>query len=191
MRVIGYTLEDPGRPDTQERYRLITTILDPTAAPAEELAVLYAQRWEIETGLDELTTHQRGPKVVLRSKTADGVLHEIYGHLCTHYAIRVLMSRAAEEHVIDPDQISFTRSLRAARRSSRQGLGTSTTNLAAGITDTLTEILHELLPLRRLRSAARVVARCPTTASNVPDIATGPGPPSNQLQPSKSSHLPK
>ena len=105
VRVIEYMLEDPGRPGTQERYRLITTILDPAAAPAEELAALYAQRWEIETALDELKTHQYGPKVVLRSKTADGVLQEIYGHLCTHYAIRVLMSQAADNHDVDHDRI--------------------------------------------------------------------------------------
>ena len=46
------------------------------------------QRWEIETAFDELKTHQRGPGVVLRSKTPDGVIQEVYGHLCVHYAIR-------------------------------------------------------------------------------------------------------
>ena len=159
VRVVEYTITDPGRPDTPERYRLITTILDPATAPADELAALYTERWEIETALDELKTHQRGPKVVLRSKTPHGVLQEIYGHLCTHYAIRALMSHAADDHNIDPDRISFTRSLRAARRSTRAGLGTATTNLAIALTDTIGEILHELLPVRRLRSAARVVKR--------------------------------
>ena len=159
VRVIEYTITDEGRPDTPERYRLLTTIMNPAAAPAGELAALYAERWEIETALDELKTHQRGPKVVLRSKTPDGVLQEIYGHLCTHYAIRALMSHAAEDHDIDPDRISFTRSLRAARRSTRAGLGTATTNLALALSDTIAEIVHELLPARRLRSAARVVKR--------------------------------
>jgi hypothetical protein len=159
VRVIEYTVTDPGRPETAERYRLLTTIMDPTAAPADELAALYAERWEIETALDELKTHQRGPRVVLRSKTPDGVRQEIYGHLCTHYAIRALMSTAAEDRGVDPDRISFTRTLRAARRSTRAGLGTATTNLAVALTDTITEILHELLPARRLRAAARVVKR--------------------------------
>lgn len=159
VRVIEYTIDDPGRPDNGERYRLLTTILDPEAAPAGELAALYAERWEIETALDELKTHQRGPKVVLRSKTPDGVRQEIYGHLCTHYAIRALMCHAADDHDLDPDRISFTRTLRAARRSTRAGLGTSTIVLAAALVDTITEILHELLPARRLRTAARVVKR--------------------------------
>ena len=159
VRVIEYTLTDPGRPEVPERYRLLTTIMDPAAAPAEELAALYTERWEIETALDELKTHQRGPKVVLRSKTPDGVLQEIYGHLCTHYAIRALMSHAADEIELDPDRLSFTRSLRAARRSTRAGLGTATHNLTVALADTLIEIVHELLPDRPLRSAARVVKR--------------------------------
>lgn len=159
VRVIEYTIEDPGRPDTPERYRLITTIMDPAAAPADELAALYAERWEIETALDEVKTHQRGPQVVLRSKTPDGVRQEIYGYLCTHYAIRALMTTAADDADVDPDRISFTRSLRAARRSVRAGLGAATHTLAIALGDTITEIVQELLPLRRLRSAARVVKR--------------------------------
>jgi hypothetical protein len=68
VRVVEYALADPGRPTQQAPYRLVTTILNPQQAPAAELAALYAERWELETALDELKTHQRGPKVVLCSK---------------------------------------------------------------------------------------------------------------------------
>src|SRR5205085_7338525 len=51
--------------DAEPIYRLITTILDPTQAPARELAALYHERWEIETALDELKTHLRGAQIVL------------------------------------------------------------------------------------------------------------------------------
>jgi hypothetical protein len=159
VRVVEYTVDDPGRPGTGERVRLITTIGDPDAAPADELAALYAQRWEIETALDELKTHQRGPRVVLRSKTPDGARQEIYGHLCTHYAIRALMATAADDADTDPDRVSFTRSLPAARRSTRAGIGTAITDFATALPDTIAEIVGELLPARRLRSAARVVKR--------------------------------
>ena len=117
VRVIDYAVDDPGRPAAQPRYRLISTILDPDAAPAAELAALYPQRWEFETALDELKTHQRGPKVVLRSKMPDGVTQEIYGYLCVHYAIRWLMHAVALDADADPDRLSFTRTLRAARRT--------------------------------------------------------------------------
>ena len=68
VRVIDYRLE--GVADAEPIYRLVTTILDPTMASAEELAALYHERWEIETALDELKTHVRGAKIVLAQQDA-------------------------------------------------------------------------------------------------------------------------
>jgi hypothetical protein len=124
-RVVEYRLDDAAVADEEQRYRLLTTILDPDAGPATELAALYRQRWEIEGALDELKTHQRGPRVVLRSKHPDGVYQEAYGYLCTHYAIRRLMHDAALEAELDPDRLSFLTGLRAARRSTRSHPGFS------------------------------------------------------------------
>jgi len=160
VRVIEYTVTDPGRPQAEgTTYRLLTTIMDPANAPADELAALYAERWEFENTLDELKVHQRGPRVVLRSKTPNGVRQEVYGYLCVHYAIRALMHTAADHHDVDPDRVSFTRSLNAARRSARTQAGTSTTALRAALHAAITEIGAELLPPRRLRAAARAVKR--------------------------------
>jgi hypothetical protein len=117
VRVVEYTLgKDRGRPAQPAPYRLLTSILDPDAAPAAELAALYAQRWEFETALDELKTHQRGPGVILRSRSPDMVTQEIWAMLLVHHAIRRLMHQAAIEVDIDPDRLSFTRSLRIVRR---------------------------------------------------------------------------
>jgi hypothetical protein len=125
VRVIEYRLDDPVLSDAEQRYRLLTTILDPEQGPARELAALYPERWEIEGMLDELKSHQRGPRAVLRSKHPDGVYQEAYGYLCTHYAIRRLMHDAALRADLDPDRLSFIRSLRAARRSTRTQPGFS------------------------------------------------------------------
>ncbi len=124
-RVIEYRLQDPALAEEEQRYRLITTLLDPNAAPADELAALYPQRWELESALDELKTHQRGPRVVLRSKAPDGVYQEAYGHLCTHYAIRRVMHDAALQADLVPHRLSFIRGLRAARRAARTQPGFS------------------------------------------------------------------
>lgn len=124
-RVVEYQLDDPVLAPEEQRYRLLTTILDPVEAPASELAALYPQRWELESALDELKTHQRGPRAVLRSKHPDGVYQEAYGHLCTHYAIRRVMHDAALEADLVPHRLSFVRSLRAARRSTRTQPGLS------------------------------------------------------------------
>jgi hypothetical protein len=118
VRVIEYTIDD-GRPEAGP-YRLITTIVDPAEASAVDLAAAYTQRWEIEATLDELKTHQRGPRAVLRSKKPDLVLQEIWGHLCCHYAIRALMFDAAIEAGRDPDRVSFVAALRISRRSIAQ-----------------------------------------------------------------------
>lgn len=118
VRVIEYTIDDGREPAGP--FRLITTILDHRKAPAVDLAGAYTQRWEIETVLDELKTHQRGPRTVLRSKSPDLVLQEIWGHLCVHYAIRVLMFDAAAHAGRDPDRVSFVAALRISRRSIAQ-----------------------------------------------------------------------
>jgi len=114
VRVIEYTLENV--PDAEPFYRLVTTILDPTAAPAEELAALYHERWEIETALDELKTHLRGAQIVLRSKTPELVKQEFYGFMMAHFAVRGLMHEAALKADEDPDRLSFLHAVRVIRR---------------------------------------------------------------------------
>jgi len=114
VRVIEYRLE--GVPGAEPLYRLATTILDPSQAPAQELAALYHERWEIETALDELKTHLRGAKIVLRSKTPDLVRQEFYGLLLAHFALRSLMQEAALKGGEDPDQLSFLHTVRVVRR---------------------------------------------------------------------------
>jgi hypothetical protein len=118
VRVVDYSIDD-GR-DNPTVYRLFTTLTDPDQASAADLAAAYIQRWEIENTFDELKTHQRGPRIVLRSKSPDLVLQEIWGHLCCHYAIRSLMNDAARHAGHDPDRVSFTAALRIVRRSVAQ-----------------------------------------------------------------------
>jgi len=114
VRVIEYCLD--GVEDAEPLYRLITTIVDPEKAPAEQLAALYHERWEIESALDELKTHLRGARMVLRSKTPDLVRQEFYGFLMAHFAIRGLMHEAAVKAGEDPDRLSFLHAVRVVRR---------------------------------------------------------------------------
>jgi hypothetical protein len=114
VRVVEYQLD--GVPGAEPLYRLLTTVLDPVAAPAAELAALYHERWEIETALDELKTHLRGARLVLRSKTPDLVRQEFYGLLLAHFAVRGLMHEAALHAGEDPDRLSFLHAVRVVRR---------------------------------------------------------------------------
>ena len=116
VRVVAYEVPDRDGNGTGELICVITSILDPQEVGAAELATAYHERWEAENTIDELKTHQRGPARVLRSKSPNMVKQEIWALLLTHYSIRHLMCRAADEADVDPDRISFMRSLRIIRR---------------------------------------------------------------------------
>ncbi|QIS23462.1 IS4 family transposase [Nocardia terpenica] len=117
VRVVEYTLRIPGR-EQDERYRLITTVMDPAAAPAAELAALYGERWEVENTLAEWKSTQIGSGTVLPSKSPELVFQEIYAHLAVYTGLRVLMHHTAVHRgePLDPDRLSFAAALRAARR---------------------------------------------------------------------------
>ncbi len=74
------------------------------------------QRWWFETALDELKTHLRGARIVLRSKTPDLVRQEFYGLILAHFAVRGLMHEAALRADKDPDRLSFLHAVRVVRR---------------------------------------------------------------------------
>jgi hypothetical protein len=131
LRVVEYRLE--GVPDAEPLYRVVTSILNPKQAPAEELAGLYHERWAeqpkvpratargmaaegIEVALAELKTQLRGARVVLRSKTPGLVRQEVWGLLLAHFAIRGLMHEAALQADEDPDRLSFSHAVRVVRR---------------------------------------------------------------------------
>jgi hypothetical protein len=113
MRVIEFQLRAVA--GAEPLYRLVTSILHPEQAPAEELAPLH-DRWEMETALDELKTHLRGARIVPRSKTPDLVRQEFYGLVLTHFAVRGPMHGAALAAREDPDRLSYTHTVRVLRR---------------------------------------------------------------------------
>ncbi len=140
-------------------YRLVTTVLDHAAAPALELATLYHERWEIETALDELKTHLRGAKIVLRSKTPDLVRQEFYGLMMAHFAIRSLMHEAALKAGEDPDRLSFLHAVRIVRRKLSSFSAIPPRKRMAFHDAVLEEILQERVVPSRNRRNPRGVKR--------------------------------
>jgi len=116
LRVIEYALDTPAGPG-RDKYRLVTSLLDERAFPAEQLAAAYHERWEIETTLDEVKVHQWAHPRPLRSQHPREVVQEVYGLLLAHLAIRTLMHQAALQQGTDPDRLSFTGALRVLRRA--------------------------------------------------------------------------
>jgi Insertion element 4 transposase N-terminal/Transposase DDE domain len=105
VRVIDYRL--PASTESEPRYRLLTTLLDPKSAPATELAALYHERWEIEDTLEEFKTQLTGAQVVLRSKTPELVKQEFYGLWLAHFAIRTLIHEAALDQGGEPMRVKM------------------------------------------------------------------------------------
>jgi hypothetical protein len=153
IRVIEFTLCVTG-PDgnrSTEPYRLITTLLDPACAPAQQLAECYAQRWEAETGYRELKTILRGSGRVLRSKDPGMVRQEVWALLSACQLIHAARAAAAEARTgLDPDRISYTVTLHAVRRQITTGHRTTSRRAVTR------EILCQILPPRRPRSYPRL-----------------------------------
>ena len=153
VRVIEFWLTITGEDGAArtERYRLITTLTDWRAYPAADLAAVYAWRWAIEAGYRECKTYLRGPGRILRGRTPALARQELWAYLAIYQAIRAIIVRAAAGAGLDPDQISFTAALHAARRT----LGSR--DQAAALAATQTEILTSLIPPRQGRLCARAV----------------------------------
>lgn len=116
VRVVEYQVTGHTQSDKpSETFRIITSITDPEQVTAIELADAYHQRWEIESAFREIETYLRQGEGI-RSKTPAMVRQELYGLFITHYAIRAFMIEAADTVDIDPDRISFTRTLHIIRR---------------------------------------------------------------------------
>jgi hypothetical protein len=118
-----------------ERYLLVTSLLDPQAAPAEELVALYARRWVAETGIREIKTVLLDGRA-LRGTAPIRIRQELWAVLVVYQAIRLLICQAALTQELDPSRISFT----AARDTLQQMITTT----PAEITEHLEWICQDL-----------------------------------------------
>ncbi|WP_280949896.1 IS4 family transposase [Xylanimonas protaetiae] len=82
---------------TTSHYRLVTTLLDPRTHPADQLAGLYHQRWQVETAYLELKSTILGGRV-LRARTPDGIEQEVYALLIAYQALRTAIGRRDHHH---------------------------------------------------------------------------------------------
>jgi hypothetical protein len=110
VRVIRYTHSDPNRTGCGEVHVLVTSLLDATKYPAAELIELYHVRWEEEIAFSEWKVAMcQG--TMLRSQSPEMVRQEIWGMLISHFIVRTLIFRGAEEAGVEPVKISFTGAL--------------------------------------------------------------------------------
>lgn len=73
-RLVEFTVtsrDRSGRPIETSRYRVLTTLLDHRRYPADQIAVLYAERWQIELTYARLKITLREPGTRLRGQTPE------------------------------------------------------------------------------------------------------------------------
>ncbi|MCG7210094.1 hypothetical protein MB828_40935 [Streptomyces arenae] len=150
----------------------MTSLLDARCYPARQQAALYRERWEAEAIFAKLKTHRRGARVALSSKTSDGVLQQIWAHLLVHHALRELMARTAAIRGLGADRVSFTETLRSARRSVTV---TPRSFPPDPLVRTLVVLQRDLLERLLSRSQPRVAKR--KMSNYRPKTTPGPNPP--------------
>jgi hypothetical protein len=91
---------------------LITSLLDETCFPADEIRALYHERWEIELGFGEIKTDMLERLETIRSKSPAAVAQEMWGLLIAYNLIRLEMQRIAADLDVAPTRISFVAALR-------------------------------------------------------------------------------
>ena len=88
--------------------RVLTTLLDHEAYPARDIAVLYAERWQIEIAFLHLKRTVRGPRRPLRGQSPDLARQEAWALLLIHNITATAAARAAGSAGLDPGLIPFT-----------------------------------------------------------------------------------
>jgi Transposase DDE domain/Insertion element 4 transposase N-terminal len=88
--------------------KVLTTLLDPDAVPAREIAALYAERWQVETAYLHLKKTVKGTGRVLRGRSPALARQEAWALLLVHNMTATLAARAAGTAGLDPGLIPFT-----------------------------------------------------------------------------------
>jgi hypothetical protein len=116
-RLVEFTLlvTDRSGRTRSSRFRILTTLLDHHAYPAQAIAALYAERWQAEVVYYRLKVTLRGPGLRLRGQTPALARQEIWGLLIVYNALCDLATRTAVSLGVDPDEISFVAVLRLTR----------------------------------------------------------------------------
>lgn len=150
---------------TQELW-ISTTLLDPVAYPAEQIAERYRRRWDMELCFRDLKTTMGMEE--LRCRTPAMVHKELLAFLIAHNFIRCLIAQAASTHDVDRTRISFKGAVDAARSFHQAMRVACSGRHARRLYRRLLEILaRDLVPLRPGRHEPRAVKRRPKPYSRL------------------------
>jgi hypothetical protein len=123
-----------------EKHRLVTSLLDPDQAPADQIVALYARRWAAETGIREIKTTLLAGRA-LRGTTPIRAQQELWATLIVYQAIRGLINLAALTQELDPSRISFT----AARDTAEHAITTTPTDASRHLAWAAQDLCQQLI----------------------------------------------
>jgi len=159
LRLVYVSVNVPGF--RTQSLVVVTTLTDPVAYPAEEIARLYLRRWAVELFFRDIKITLGMD--VLRCQTPAMVRKEIVMHAIAYNLIRAIMQQAAALYHVPIERLSFKGSVDTLRQ------WTDTLNAAhdrpreqARLFNQLLQILAEdIVPFRPERAEPRVRKRRP------------------------------
>jgi hypothetical protein len=157
LREIRFTVQEPGY--RSREIVLVTTLLDSAAFPKDEIAKLYASRWQIEIDFRHIKITMEMD--VLRGKSPDIVRKEFWAHLLAYNLIRSLMFEAGKRHQVPPLRISFKGAIQRLLACTPFMVHAPTAHLPALYLRLLDLIAQDVLPDRPGRVEPRARKRRP------------------------------
>jgi hypothetical protein len=158
VRIVRFTATIRGF--RARRVTLATTLLDPVAYPAHELAALYARRWRLELCLRDLKTTLGMEQ--LRCKSPDMAEKELLAYLVAHNLVRCVIAEAVTQYSVDLERISFKGTVDALRQYSAAIAQARNRKMRRQLwEDLLLNLARDLVPLRPNRQEPRAVKRRP------------------------------
>lgn len=158
VRVIRFTATIRGF--RSRRITLVTTLLDPTLYPAQELIQLYARRWSLELCLRDLKTTMGMEQ--LRCKTPDMAQKEFLTYLVAHNLVRCVIAETVARYQVELSRVSFKGSLDALRQYSDAISKARSQKLRRQLwEDLLLNLARDLVRYRPDRREPRAVKRRP------------------------------
>ena len=158
VRIIRFTAVIRGF--RARRITLVTTLLDPKAYPAEQLAALYARRWRLELCLRDIKTSLGMEH--LRCQSPAMAQKEVLAYFIAHNLIRCVMSQAAGLYDAPLDRLSFKGTVDAMRQYSAAIAQARNRKMRCQLwQDLLLNLARDLVPRRPNRREPRAVKRRP------------------------------
>ena len=158
VRILRYSLRRAGY--RTRSLTLVTTLVDAQLYPAEQLALLYAKRWQIELWFRDIKTSMG--MEVLRCQSPQMIHKELEMFFIAYNLIRCLMIQASRQYEADIQRLSFKGSVDSVRQFSVGIAQARSAKKQKELIDRLLQaIAADLVPDRPGRREPRAVKRRP------------------------------